>query len=232
MVEEANPKVKEAPSRKRGKMSDEQKEKIRQTHRRNAEKNKAAAEERKQAREAAEAADNASVAQRADVGDFLQGHVPEGPVWEPAVDVKTGLDRDERETIDLALKLDQVERRIQESAIPKDTRKMILQEIQVDSLNKIRRYVELTPSMCDVRGCGFDAAKEAGATDWNNAPINQPMPNGKTIGQRLIELKEYHKATAHTNASLNDHIITADEMNKRTWGIGQDIRGEFLTGVK
>lgn len=223
MVEEANPKVKEGPARKRGKMPEEQKEKIRETFRRNKEKNKAAAEERKRAQEAAEQADG---------GDFLQGHIPEGPVWEPAVDVRTGLDRNERETIDLALKLDQVEKRIQEAAIPKDTRKMILQEIQVDSVNKIRRYVELTPSMCDVRGCGFDAAKEAGATDWNNAPVNQLMPNGKTIGQRLIELKEYHKATAHTNASLNDHIITADELNKRQWGIGQDIRGEFLTGAR
>jgi hypothetical protein len=86
--------------------------------------------------------------------------------------------------------------------------------------------------MCDARGCPFDAAKEAGATDWYNAPVDQVMPNGKTIGQRLIELKEYHKATGHTNQSLNDHIITADELAKRQWGIGQDIRGDFLTGAR
>lgn len=223
---EVDPKVKEGPQKPRKSMPEAQKEKIRQTLRRNREKNKAAAEERKQARDAAEAADDAGA------GEFLQGHVPEGPVWEPPVDVKTGLDREERETIDLALKLDQAEARIREAAIPKDARQMILKEVRVDSLNLRRYYVELTPSMCDVRGCGFDAAIEAGATDWNNAPINQLMPNGKTIGQRLVELKEYHKATAHTNASLNDHIITAEELNKRQWGIGQDIRGDFLTGAR
>jgi hypothetical protein len=202
-------------------MSDEQKQKIRETLRRNKEAKQAAIEEQQRA-----ATDPNGV------GEFLQGHIPEGPVWTPAVDVKTGLDRDERDAIDLALKLDQAEARIREAAIPKDARKMILQEIQVDSNNRIRRYIELTPSMCDARGCGFDAAKEAGATDWNNAPTSQVMPNGQTIGARLIALKEYHKATAHTNQSLNDHIITADELNKRQWGIGQDIRGDFLTGTR
>lgn len=217
---ETEPKVKEGPQKSRKPMPEEQKAKIRETLRRNREKNKAAAEERK-----------AAAAEQADGLEFLQGHIPEGPVWEPAVDVKTGLDREERESIDLALKLDQAEARIREAAIPKDARKMILQEIQVDSNNRLRRYVELTPSMCDARGCGFDAAKEAGATDWYNAPTAQPMPNGKTIGQRLIELKDYHKATAHTNQSLSDHIITDAELHERQWGIGQDIRGDFLTGA-
>lgn len=223
MTETVDAKAKEVPQRTRKPMPEAQKEKIRQAHRRNAEKNKAAAEERKRAQQA----DDPN-----GVDDFLTGHVPKGPVWEPAVDVKTGLDREEKESIDLALKLDQAEARIKEAALPKDTRKMILQEIQVDSNNKIRRYVELTPSMCDVRGCGFDAAKEAGAKDWNNAPLNQKMPNGMTIGERLIALKEYHKATAHTNQALNDHIVTADELNKRQWGIGQDIRGDFLQGAR
>lgn len=214
---EVDPKVKEGPQKSRKPMSDAQKEKIRESLRKSREKKKAA--------EAATDDPNG-------VGDFLQGVVPEGPVWTPAVDVKTGLDREERETIDLALKLDLAEARIKEAAIPKDARKMILQEIQVDTNNRIRRYVELTPSMCDVRGCPFDAAKEAGATDWNNAPVNQLMPDGRTLGARLIAMVDYHKATAHTHQALNDHIITADELHKRQWGIGQDIRGDFLTGAR
>lgn len=208
---EADPKVKEGPQRKRKPLSDEQRAKI-------SERTKAGMAKKK----AAEQADDS----------FLQP--AEAPSLAPAsaVDVKTGLDREERQAIDLALKLDQAEARIKDAALPKDTRKMILQEIQVDSNTKVRRYVELTPSMCDVRNCPFDAAKEAGATDWYNAPVNQKMPNGMTIGERLIALKDYHKATAHTNQSLNDHIITADELNKRQWGIGQDIRGDFLTAAR
>lgn len=212
MAETVDHKVKEGPQKPR---TDAQRAYSRDYKKRKREEKKAAKE-------------GTAAAGQADNSDFLQGHVPEGPVWEPPVDVKTGLDQDEREAIDLALKLDQAEARIREAAIPKDTRKMILQEIQVDSLNKLRRFVELTPSMCDVRGCGFDAAKEAGATDWHSAPTGQLMPSGMTIGQRLIALKEYHKATAHTNQSLNDHIVTADELAKRQWGIGQDIRGDFL----
>lgn len=221
---EADTKVKEGAQRTRKPLSEEQRAKISERTRAGMAKRKAAKEERQKA---AQAADDPN-----GVGEFLTGHVPEGPTWEPAVDVKTGLDQEEKQAIDLALKLDQAEAKIKEAALPKDTRKMILQEIQVDSNTKLRRYVELTPSMCEVRNCGFDAAKEAGATDWNNAPTAQKMPNGKTIGQRLIELKEYHKATAHTNQSLNDHILTADELNNRQWGIGQDIRGDFLTGAR
>jgi hypothetical protein len=221
MTEQADTKVKEGPQRARKPMSDAQKEKMRQTLRRN-----------KEARQAAIEEESRAAAEQASDGDFLQGHIPEGPVWTPAVDVKTGLDRDERDAIDLALKLDQAETRIREAAISEGDRKLILKEVRVDALNLRRYHVDLTPSMCDVRGCGFDAAKEAGATDWNNAPTSQVMPNGQTIGQRLIALKEYHKATAHTNQALNDHIITADELNKRQWGIGQDIRGDFLTGTR
>lgn len=222
MEETVDPKVKEGPQRARKPISDEQRAKI-------SEGTRAGMARRKEQKKKEAAREAAEAAGQADNGEFfLQGHIPEGPVWEPAVDLKTGLDRDERAAIDLALKLDQAEARIREAAIPKDTRKMILQEIQVDSNNKLRRFVELTPSMCDVRGCGFDAAKEAGATDWHNAPTAQSMPNGQTIGQRLIALKEYHRATAHTNQSLNDHIVTADELAKRQWGIGQDIRGDFL----
>lgn len=139
------------------------------------------------------------------------------------VDPVSGLMEFEKDEIKQALSLDRAEKKIEAEAIPESSKKMIEQEIKIDTFTTLRRYVELTPSMCDVRGCGWDAAREMGATDWNNAPVDQVMPGGKTLGQRLIDMKEYHKATGHTHEALNDHIITESELKRRSWAPGQSV---------
>ena len=185
----------ETKTRKRGPMSEAQKEKIRASN--------LATRERKAA-----------------------GKPPQAP------NVKTGITADEAEEIHLELQLAAAKAKLEAAAISTDNRMMVHQEIKVDAFNTVRRYVELTPSMCRSRNCPWDAAKEAGATAWGDAPIAQPMSDGKTFGDRLIALREYHEATAHTAQQLDDHIITAGELNKRQWGVGQSIKNEFLTGAK
>jgi hypothetical protein len=185
----------EKKTRKRGPISEAQKEKIRASNK--------AARERLNARKA-----------------------PQAP------NVKTGVTADEAEEMRLELKLAAARAKIKEEALPEDSRLMVHQEIRVDVFNLKRQFVELTPSMCRSRNCPFDAAREAGATSWGDAPIAQPMREGKTFGDRLIELREYHEATAHTVEQVDSHIMTAAEVNKRQWRVGQSIKNEFLTGAK
>lgn len=149
-----------------------------------------------------------------------------------APNVETGITAEDAAEMSREIKLRAAELRITEAAIAPDNRQMIHQEIRVDVFNLKRQYVELTPSMCRSRNCGFDAAREAGAAGWGDSPIEQPMGDGKTLGERLIALREYHEATAHTVQQLNDHIITADELAKRQWSVGQSIRNEVLMGAK
>lgn len=149
-----------------------------------------------------------------------------------APNVKTGLTEDDAEEMRRELQLAAAEAKIKEQAISEDSRLMVHREVRVDAFNVRRYYVELTPSMCRSKNCPFDAAMEAGATDWNNAPIGQMMSDGKTFGDRLIALRDYHEATAHTIQQLNDHIVTAGELSKRQWSPGQSIKGDFLQGAK
>src|SRR5262249_10730137 len=145
-----------------------------------------------------------------------------------AVDPTIGLMQSEKDEITQAIALADAEKRIEEEALPEEVKDLILQEIKIDTFTTLRRYVNLTPSMCDVRGCGWDAAKEAGSKDWYSIPVEQVMPDGKTLGQKLIGMLKYHKATAHTHASLNDHIISQEELRRRQWAPGQEV---ILTSV-
>lgn len=184
-----------AKTRKRGPMSEAQREKIRASN--------AATRARKQAEK-----------------------VPQAP------SVKTGMTAEDAEEMKREVALKLAEEKIKSQAISEDNRQMVHQEIRVDTFNILRRYVELTPSMCRARNCPFDAAKEAGATAWGDAPVGQKMSDGKTFGDRLIALREYHEATAHTVQQMDDHIISAGELAQRQWNPGQSIRNEFLTGAK
>jgi hypothetical protein len=185
----------EKKTRKRGPMSEAQKDKIRASNK--------AARERLNAQKA-----------------------PQTP------NVKTGITDAQAEAMERAVQLAAIKAEIAEAAISEDNRLMIHQEIVVDVFNKKRQYVELTPSMCRTRNCPFDAAIKAKTAGWHAAPINQLMPEGNTFGEQLIALREYHEATAHTVQQINDHIITASELAKRQWTIGQSISNEFLTGAK
>lgn len=196
---------------------------------------KAQVTKRANAERKAQAEKEAQFLVSADSSEFLQEEKnPTRPVKaESAPDVNTGLTKEDAEEMRQEVRLQAAEARIKEAALSEDTQRlMVHQEIKIDSCSTLRRYVELTPSMCRARNCPWDAAKEAGATDWNNAPINQPMSDGRIFGDRLIAMREYHEATAHTARAMDDHIVTAEELNKRHWGIGQDIKGEFLTGAR
>ncbi len=147
----------------------------------------------------------------------------------PVVDPTTGLMVSEKEEIAQTLALADAEKKIEAEALPSDVKDMLLQEIKLDGFNTLRRYVRLTPSMCDVRGCGWDAAKEAGSSDWHSIPVDQVMPDGKTLGERLQGMLAYHKATAHTYSAQNDHLISEAELRNRQWAPGQEVH---LTGAR
>lgn len=148
------------------------------------------------------------------------------------VSAKTGLDDKAAREMERARRLAQAEARVTSQAIPEDDRDMVFQEIKVDIFNTKRQYVELTPSMCRVRNCPFDAAKEAGCAGWADAPIDQPMADGKSFGQRLTEMRDHHEATGHTVEAQESHIMKASEVNKRQWGAGNSVKGEFLKGAR
>jgi hypothetical protein len=185
----------EKKTRKRGPMSEAQKDKIRASNK--------AARERLNAQKA-----------------------PQAP------NVKTGATAEEAEEMRLELKLAAVQAKIKEEAIPEDNQLMVHVEARADVFNLHRYYTELTPSMCRAKNCPFDAAREAGATAWGDVRVDQPTSDGRTLGERLIALREYHEATAHTVEQVDSHILTAAEVNKRQWNVGQSIKNEFLTGAK
>lgn len=149
-------------------------------------------------------------------------------------DLRTGLTADEREAMEQARQLAEAAKALEASKLSSelaDDPDVILQEIQIDVFTKVRRYVKLTPSMCNVKNCGYDAAKEMNTPGWDAAPIHQVMPDGKTYGQKLIEMREYHQATAHVINQQTDHIIKQSELNKRAWNVG-GARTDFVTATK
>ena len=156
---------------------------------------------------------------------------PEKEIQSQIPNVKTGMTDDERLVMDLTRKLAEAKAKIQLQAISESERDMIRKEVAVDIFTKRRYFVELTPSMCDVANCSYDAATDpsVGCAGWDAAPIDQVLDNGKTFGQKLIELKEFHKAASHTQEALNSHIISAEELRKRQWGVGGAAKSDFLT---
>src|SRR5262249_58667539 len=110
-----------------------------------------------------------------------------------AVDPTIGLMESEKDEIAQAIAIADAEKRIEEEALPEEVKDLILQEIKIDTFTTLRRYVSLTPSMCDVRGCGWDAAKEAGSKKWKSLPVDQGMAHGKTPRQKLVEQLSPHQ---------------------------------------
>lgn len=152
---------------------------------------------------------------------------------EPA-NLNTGLTEDERIALEQARQFAEAEKALEATRLPAemaDDPELILQEIKVDTFNTSRRYVKLTPSMCKVKTCGYDAAVAMNCAGWDAAPINQVMPDGKTYGEKLIEMKEYHQATAHVMNQSDGHIIRQSELNKRAWSVG-GANTSFLTGAR
>lgn len=135
------------------------------------------------------------------------------------VDLSTGLMASEKDEIKRSIAIAEAEKKIEAEAIPESSRKMIRQHIKVDMFNILERFVELTPSMCSVQNCGWDAArelgKEYGINDWNRLPIDQVQRDGRTVGQIAVEMKDRHEATAHSLNERNSHIISEAELKRR-----------------
>lgn len=97
-------------------------------------------------------------------------------------------------------------------AIDPSKKLFILREIRIDSHN-VRRYrAELTPSMCRVRGCNFDAATAMGIKNgWKEAPLEQMLSNGKKVKDRILDLLKVHTENGHVIET--SHIMDEDELN-------------------
>src|SRR5262249_56858613 len=114
-----------------------------------------------------------------------------------AVDPTIGLMESEKDEIAQAIAIADAEKRIEEEALPEEVKDLILQEIKIDTFTTLRRYVSLTPSMCDVRGCGWDAAKEAGSKNWNSISVDTGMAPGQNFRQKLKDTHASHKSNTH-----------------------------------
>jgi hypothetical protein len=136
---------------------------------------------------------------------------------EKAATALTGIDPQDQQAINSQRAMEQEQARLtaEKIELPKGTGKtFILQEIKVDQFNLIRRMVELTPSMCKERNCGYDAAKQAGYNaGWETVPQAQVLPSGKTMGDTLLGLLQYHVATAH--GMSNSHIMSEEEVGQQ-----------------
>lgn len=115
----------------------------------------------------------------------------------------------------------EAERRIEAEALPESDKKLILQEIKIDTFSTIRRFVDLTPSMCPILNCGYDSARNYHLSSWDDAPLDQSMADGATFGDWLRRTLEHHKATKHTAREINAHIVSESELNKMSWTPGQ-----------
>jgi hypothetical protein len=105
----------------------------------------------------------------------------------------------------------EVEQQIHADAPDPNKRYFIQREVRIDQHNVRRFRVELTPSMCQVRGCSFDGAVQIGFKNgWKSAPLDQPLSNGKTVGQKILELLELHRSNGHMIET--SHIMSEDDL--------------------
>lgn len=127
-----------------------------------------------------------------------------------------------------ALKIKETELKAKAQGSAASRKNLILQTIPLgkDTKDVIRRYTELTPSMCQMRGCGFDAIKEMGiAAGWNAAPLDTRIDAaGTTLGEKAKEILALHVNAAHSQPTL-DHIISEDDLKGRgEWAPGQGLK--------
>jgi hypothetical protein len=141
-------------------------------------------------------------------------------------DPTSGLNAEDVAAIAQTKELAEAEARIAAEAVTESKRQYILQEIKVDQFTTLRRRVELTPSMCRAKGCGFDASKEVGyPAGWKTVPHDQLLPNGKSLGEAIISVLQRHRDTTH--GIEESHIMNEDEVNRQKQWAG--VPGQFLT---
>jgi len=144
----------------------------------------------------------------------------------PAANLEMGLTDEAAEAIEQSLKIQEAEKAAVADAIPEAKKKFILKEIHVDSKTILRKRVELTPSMCTSRGCGFDAAVHCGYhAGWGAVPHNQRLPDGRTLGEAVLGVLQSHADTQH--GFDDSHIMTEDQVNSQKQWSG--VSPHFLT---
>ncbi len=112
-----------------------------------------------------------------------------------------------------------------EAQLDPTKRHYIIREIRIDK-HTIRRYRELlTPSMCRLRGCNYDAAKWLGFGSWQAAPLKEKLRTGQTVKERILEALGEHNENAHKFDQA--HIISEDELiaqKAQTQRVGNFLR--------
>src|SRR5262245_61321720 len=110
-----------------------------------------------------------------------------------------GLDSQNEEVMERLKAIEEAEKRVEETAIPEGKRMFIEKSVRLDRHNLRRYMVKLTPSMCKVKECNFDAAVEARYTGWDDERLHpeQVLPNGQTVEEALMRLLQHHEQTAH-----------------------------------
>ena len=138
------------------------------------------------------------------------------------------LDSQDQYLLERLRAIEEAEKRVTEQALPEGKRLLVEKSVRLDRHNLRRYLVELTPSMCTVKDCNYDAAVEAGYRGgWKDEHL-QPsltLPNGQTVEEAIMRLLDYHTRTAH--AVTNSHIFTEEEAQRRKqWA---NVPGQFLT---
>ena len=142
------------------------------------------------------------------------------------------LSNEDAEDIELMAEVKEAEEAAAADPIPeaKKGKKFILKEIHVDSKTILCRRVELTPSMCTARGCGFDAAihfPNSPYKGWNDVPEDLTLRDGRTMREAVIGILQSHMDTKH--GFDESHIMTEEELLRKK----QESRtpGYFLTNA-
>jgi Ser-tRNA(Ala) deacylase AlaX len=123
-----------------------------------------------------------------------------------ALEMTTG--DEELDAVLLQQKLQAAADEEKKKAVDPSKRYFIMREVRIDAHNIRRFRVQLTPSMCQVRGCQYDAASMFGG--WNKAPIDQELPNGQTVKQKIMNLLKAHVESGHVIET--SHIMSEDEL--------------------
>ncbi|HKX29356.1 MAG TPA: hypothetical protein VJ302_16790 [Blastocatellia bacterium] len=132
-----------------------------------------------------------------------------------AADLAAGITTEDRDRLQTIIRAQDAEQEIEANADPlkQDDDLYISVERRIDSKTLLRSRVKLTPSMCTVQGCGFDAAVHFGfKKGWADVPADQMFDAKRTVGDVVIDGLEKHKASKHRYASA--HIVTGKELQE------------------
>lgn len=134
---------------------------------------------------------------------------------DPAESLALGIDPQEQARLALIAEVKEAEDKLIEAAEAgidvEDDTQWILREKRIDRTVTRRFRVKLTPSMCTVEGCCFDAAESLGFKNgWGAAPVDQQFDQMRTVGDVITQALQKHVAGAHRFRS--SHIMSGAEL--------------------